>query len=119
MYSLLSALTGFSSSKDELVWRLWILNLSLCLISVPDLYHLKATFGASSTSQSNLAALPTFISRGLIFCLNTGGTVVRKKKKKDLVNEQNENEMSEVVRMKGGMYNNGWRESRFCSREDN
>lgn len=118
MYSLLSALTGFSSSKDELVWRLRILNLSLCLISFPDLYHLKATFGASSTSHSNLAALPTFISRGLIFCLNTGGTVVHKKKT-DLVNEPNENEMSEVVRMKGGMYNNGWREFRFCSREDN
>lgn len=80
VYSLLSALIGFRSSKDELVWRLRILNLSLCLISIPDLYHLKVTFGASSISHSNLAVLPTFISRGAIFCLNTGGTEAHKNK---------------------------------------
>lgn len=73
-YSPLSDLTGFKSSKAELVVLLTILYFSLCLISIPDLYHLKVTSGASVISHSNLALLPTFISSGVVFSLNTGGT---------------------------------------------
>lgn len=91
VYSLLSALTGLTSSKHELVWRLRILYLSLCLISIPDLYHLKVTFGASSVSHSNLALLPTLISRGSIFCLNTGGAEARRE------NERTELEVSHEI----------------------
>lgn len=74
VYSPLSDLTGFKSSKAELVVLLRILYFSLCLISVPDLYHLKVTSGASVISHSNLALLPTLISSGVILSLNTGGT---------------------------------------------
>lgn len=38
----------------------------------PSLNQVKLTSGASSTSHSNLTALPTFVSMGTILLLNTG-----------------------------------------------
>lgn len=81
LYSPLSALTGFTSSRAEPVLLLTTLYFSLCLISTPDLYHRKFTSGASDTSQWNLAPLPTFISNGAIFTLNTGGTKVPRERR--------------------------------------
>lgn len=88
MYSPLSDLTGFKSSKVELVVLLRILYFSLCLISMPDLYHLKVTSGASAISQSNLALLPTFMSKGVILSLNTGGTEASQRNEKINVNPE-------------------------------
>lgn len=113
VYSPLSALTGFRSSKAELVLLLRILYFSLCLISIPDLYHLKVTSGASDTSHSNLALLPTFISRGAILSLNAGGTEARPEKGKKRGQHGAKTHSCETHRCRDGG-NNGTR----CLRSD-
>lgn len=76
LYSPLSALVGLRSSNEDVSCRLRMQQLALSSIKVPDLNHLKFTFGASSISHSNLAPLPTLISRGTILYLKTGGTIM-------------------------------------------
>lgn len=87
-YSPLSAFVGLRNSRDDVVEELMILYLSLCLISEPNLNHLKVTFGAASISHSNLAGLSTFVSRAWILCLKTGGTeLCTGSKKRQLVKQ--------------------------------
>lgn len=93
VYTPLSALAEFRSSRHDVVWLLMILYFSLCLSSLLDLNHLKVTSGASSTSHSKFAALPIVASRSWIFFLNTGGTelceIERNKKKINKISAKN------------------------------
>lgn len=82
VYTPLSALVEFRSSRHDVVWWLMIRYFSHCLSSELDLNHLKVTFGASSTSHSKLAELPTLFSRSWIFFLKTGGTELWNQQKK-------------------------------------
>lgn len=80
LYSPVSSFVGLRSSRDDVVSLLRILNLSLCLISEPDLNHLKVTLGVSSISHSNFTGLPMLLCMSQIFFLKTGGTEICKEK---------------------------------------
>lgn len=91
VYTPLSALVEFRSSRRDVVWWLMILYFSLCLSSELDFNHLNVTFEASSISHSKFAALPTLVSRSWIFFLNTGGTELCEIKKRKNINKISHN----------------------------
>ena len=85
-----------------------ILQFELSLIAVPDLNHLNCTFGASSISHSNLAPLPTLISRGWILYLKTGGTIMCREREENSTISTLAMILVDVVKS-GEMVNLGWK----------
>lgn len=108
VYSPLSALVGLRSSNEDISCRLMILQFGLSLIGVPDLNHLNCTFGASSISHSNLAWLPTLISRGWILYLKTGGTIMCREREENSTINTLAMILVDVVKS-GEMVNLGWK----------
>lgn len=81
LYSPTSSFVGLRISRDDVLCLLMSRNLSLCLISEPDLNHLKVTLGVSSISHSNFTELPMLLCMSQIVFLKTGGTETFKEKK--------------------------------------